>query len=281
MGAYSGAVTRASYSRRPPVAGVDMVHAKKEPGPNLDPFQPKVEDGPGTAGTVWDEPVQTERQSGVPNRAVLPTTHWWPTPDMPPTAVPDGYTRKQLDQSTQNRRNQIHSFADVIPNSLNRFRPFGLGKQIEWELGRVPRDAGRSAGELPWLANGRNGYDQTNGTTIVYSGDAANAGRYRVGYTQRVFGIFARTFAKNGQDVIMRAAENQHAELNHGREVKPNALPTTTTILTGRNTDPGWHWRAPSAWAAQSATAITDHSMLATTTPANPDFDDTGAGEYL
>lgn len=281
MGAYTGAAVRASYSRRPAVPGVDPVHAKVTPDKDLDPFQPVIESGPGGPGTIWEDDIEAEPQSRQPHRAALKTTHWWPTPEMPPVGVPDGATSKQLGQSVQNRRNGVHSFADVIPNSSRMVRPAGMGRMIEWLVGNDPRDAGRDAGSLAWLANGRNGYDQTNGVALPYSGDDASDGRRRLGRTMRSFGINSRPTAKNGQDIMLRAAEEKHPQLNQGRDQVKNPTPYSSGFLRGNNNDPVTPFRQVSSWASPSSTSVTDRTMMLNPQTGNPEFTDNGDGDYL
>ncbi len=105
--AYSGyAVQRAHFDFRPPPAGLASDHTTGATEP--DPFNPQPDTPANQGGTVWADPdTAAAGQSGYPNLAAVPVSHWYPGQAAVPSGVPYGTAQ----QAMQARMVVDHSFS--------------------------------------------------------------------------------------------------------------------------------------------------------------------------
>lgn len=260
---YSGASIRAGarYSTKPPVPGINPEHLKPDPDP--DPFQPQI-DAESRPGDVWqpeEVPVHTEMRD-------RPISHWTNLHAPVPSSVPS----HEAGIATTVRMLANHGVVDYRPEKYQRYRHATQGLSIEYTPGRMPWQAGEDVPEnLRYLVMGTNAYDATNAPTEVYSGDAANVGRYRVGTDTRYHGLYELPY-KVGQDAEMRAYTELHPQLPVDKPRIENSAPyTPNSSGTARWTLPSF--QTPSLFALPSETAVTDYI---TTEPSGSQFDDGG-----
>lgn len=255
---YSGTAMRvAHYGVRPSVAGVNADHTTPDPEP--DPFNP-VPDAPnGQGGTVWGYERESAGPSNQPNLAQAPVSHWWNGQPSVPSGEP--YPRAQL--AMQERMMVDHSPVTYVPDSIRLYQHATEGQHNEWTIGRPSQFAGAEIpdGPLKGLANGHNAYDQTNAPNEVYSGDAANVGRYRLGVKTNIFGLYESPIGKFGQDALLRAYTGLIPALPYEKAPMTNTAPYTPNSTGISHWFPTVPYQKPSLFSLPSETAITDYAV--------------------
>lgn len=255
---YSGIATRAAhYSSRPAPAGVNSDHTT--PSPEPDPFNPQPDVPPNQAGTVLAQ--DTPFHGGglnQPSLAAQGISHWYNGQPAVPSGVP--YARAQ--QAMQERFMIDHSDANYVPDSIRLYQHATEGQANEFVIGRMPVAAGQtiSDGPLAGLANGKNSYDQTQAPNEVYSGDAANVGRYRLGVKTNMFGLYESPIGKFGQDASLRAYTGLTPALPYDKAPLQNTAPYTPNSTGTASWLPAVPYQVPSLFSLPTETAITDYS---------------------
>src|SRR3954471_7190165 len=222
---YSGNTSRvgaAHYRSRPPVAGVNVDHVTPHPEP--DPFNPQPTPPADQAGTVWSSEDVIE-QSSQHSLAAQPIRHWYDGQGAVPSGVP--YARAQ--QAMQERMMVDHADANYIPDGIRLYQHATDGQRNEFVIGRMPQNAGESLPtNLQYLANGRNSYDQIQQETPVYTGDAPNTGRYRLGVKTNIYGLYDNPIGRFGQDALLHAYTGLTAQFPaQKRQMNEYAAPYT------------------------------------------------------
>lgn len=267
MAAYTGALTRsAHFSFRPPVPGINPDHERPDPEP--DPFSPPPEGaGKGPAGDVWqpaDLPVHTEMRVG-------PRPH--DTPLQPP--VPSNTHQAQANLAATARMLANHGQVDYRPDLNPEYRHATEGRSLDYVAGRMPVEAGITVpAEASYLVAGRNAFDFTNQPNEVYGGDAANVGRYRLGYNLEDFGRY-EFWTKQGQDAWLRAYTGLAPEFPADKPRVPDSAPYTPNS-SGTTTWLQNQWQVPSMFGLPSETALTDYQAASTPAASEGGFDDGG-----
>jgi hypothetical protein len=273
---YSGQVVRAAgahYDYRPPVPGLAPDHFTGAVEPDI--FNPQPSPKDGAPGTVWAEEAASGVHSGYRTLAEVPVTHWWPGQ----APVPAGVPRAQAMQTMQERMMVDHSPVNYERDGIRFFQHASEGTVIDWVDGRLPREAGQTLeGPLAGLANGKNGYDQTNEANEVYTGNSANVGRYRVGTKMVVFGRYDNPLGKFGQDAQLRAYTGLTPTLPAEKKQWNEIAAPYTPSSSGANGywAPAVPWQAPSLFSLPSETIMTDYGVSSADDENTSDFDDGG-----
>lgn len=252
---YSGnAVRSAHFSVRPSVPGVNRDHFTPDPEP--DPFTPKPDTPPNQTGTVLTPDAPVAVQSGQPNLASQPTTHWYAGQPSVPSGVP--YARAQ--QAMQERMMVDHSDANMVPDSARIHKHATQGQANQFLIGRMPQNAGVDPGEsLRYLVNGTNSYDATNQPNEVYTGDAPNVGRYRLGVKTNVWGLYDNPIGKFGLDAQLHAYTGLHPALPVDKARLADTAPYTPNSRGRARWFPAAPSQVPSRFAVPSETVLTDY----------------------
>ena len=269
---YSGYATRAAhFARHVSVPGVNADHTTPDPEP--DPFNPVPDPVKGQEGTVWDDGnrATTPGQSGMPNLAQVPVTHWYNGQ----APVGSGVAYGQAQQAMQERLMVDHSDANYVPDSIRLYQHATEGQAYEWIIGRQSQYAGSDIpdGPLAGLQNGTNSYDRTNQPNEVYSGDASNVGRYRLGVKTNIFGLYENPLGKFGQDAELRAITGLTPALPQSKPPMMNTAPYTPNSTGTAHWAPAPAYQSPSSFALPSETSVTD---FRTASVAGTDFQDEG-----
>lgn len=276
-GAYSGAAVRnAHFAWRPPVPGVNADHTTPDPEPDL--FNPVPEPAPGSrAGTIWAADPQNAGPSGQPTLAQIPVTHVYQTPPPAPSGVP--YGEAQL--AMQRRLMEVHGQSHYVPDGIRLYQHATEGQSNEFVVGRGSQFAGATLeGPLAALADGTNAYDQTNGMKPeVYTGDAANVGRYRLGVKTNVFGLYEQPNGKFGQDAMLHAYTGLTPALPVDKPQMTNTAPYTPNSTGTAHWAPAVPWQQPRLFGLPSESAMTDYA-IANSGDFTSDFTDTKDGFY-
>lgn len=253
---YSGAATRsAHYAVRPPVPGVNADHITPDPEP--DPFNPVPDTPSAQTGDVWTVEVSSAGPSNQPNLAQVPVSHWYAGEH----AVPSGEPYGRAQQAMQERMMVDHADTNYVPDGIRLYQHASEGMAYEWQLGRLPREAGITVPEnAEWLMAGHNGYDQTNVPNEVYQGDPANVGRYRVGVKTNMFGLYESPIGKFGQDAQLHAFTGLIPALPYEKAPMENTAPYTPNSTGTAHWFPTPSYQTPSMFSLPSETAITDYS---------------------
>jgi len=254
---YTGALMRAAsgahFSMPNSVPGTDPRH--EHPVNEPDPFDPNVQP-PASAepqGDVW----QPQDQTPHTQMTVQPVSHWGQNAN----PVPLNVHSFAANNATQSRMLGVHSHVDYRPDQYVPYTHATEGRSIEFMEGRESAYAGQSVpDEMSYLVAGKNAYDFTNQPNEVYSGDAANVGRYRLGYTVNEFGSYD-FWTKQGQDGMLRAYTGlepavpvDKPRIEDSAPYTPNSSGTTTWTLPA--------FQVPSFFASPSETASTDYEMV-------------------
>lgn len=269
---YSGnAVRSAHYSVRPSVPGVNRDHFTPDPEP--DPFSPRPDTPTNQAGTILTGDPSFAVQSGQPTLATQPTRHWFDGQPSVPSGVP--YGRAQ--QAMQERLMEDHSQSNYVPDPNRTYKHATQGQSNQFIIGRMPQNAGVDPGEnLRYLVNGNNSYDATNEPNEVYTGDAPNVGRYRLGVKTNVFGVYERPIGKFGQDAQLVAYSGLHPALPTPKATIKDAAPYTP------NSSGTTHWwptspsQIPSMFGLPSETSLTDFIAAGDSAGTSDFVDDDG-----
>lgn len=255
--AYSGALVRsAHYSRRPP-PNIHPDHLSGEVEPDI--FAAHVATPDRQSGTVWPSPQQFTPLSNMPNLAQVPVTHWFDGVAPVPTNVPYGTAQQEM----QDRMMVDHSDTNYVPDSIRLYQHETEGMLTEWNVGRMPQNAGEDPGEdLQYLVNGKNSYDHTNQPNEVYQGDAANVGRYRLGVKTNVYGLYEYPMGKFGQDSLVHAYTGLHPQFPNEKPVMRNTSPYTPNSTGTAHWAPARSNQTPSNFGLPSETAMTDYATV-------------------
>lgn len=275
---YSGYASRAAhFARHVSVPGVNADHTT--PDPEADPFNPVPDPTPNQAGSVWDSASDQNRatdpgQSGVPNLAQVPVTHWYAGQNPVGSGVPYGSAQ----QAMQERLMVDHSDANYVPDSIRLYQHWSEGQVNDFVIGRGSQYAGTEipAGPLAGLGDGTNSYDQTQAPNEVYQGDAANVGRYRLGVNTQVFGLYESPIGKFGQDAVLRAITGLTPALPYDKPPMANTAPYTPNSTGVAHWAPAPAYQSPSSFSLPAETAVTDFSMATAGAYTNTDFEDGG-----
>lgn len=257
-GAYSGALVRsAHYSQRPPPAGLAQDHFTNAVEPDI--FDSQV-DTPGyQAGTVWPTPENFAPLSNQPNLAQVPVSHWFAGVAPVPTNVPYGVAQQQM----QDRMMVDHSATNYVPDSIRLYQHATEGMVVDWEVGRMPQNAGVDPGEdLQYLVNGTNSYDHTNLPNEVYQGDEANVGRYRLGRNEKIFGLYEYPLGKFGQDGMVHAYTGLRPQFPYDKPAMEGTAPFTPNSTGTAHWLPARSNQIPSNFGLPSETAMTDYATV-------------------
>lgn len=264
---YSGATARnAHYSRRPSVPGLNRDHTTPDPKP--DPFNPQPDVPPHQTGTVLINETDNAGQSHAPNLAQIPVSHWYNGQPPVPSDVPFGVAQ----QAMQERLMVDHSDTNYVPDTIRLYLHATEGQRNDWLIGRMPQNAGEDPGEhLKYLVAGKNSYDYTNPPNEVYTGDAANVGRYRLGVKTNVWGTYDTPVGRFGQDAQMHAYTGLTPALPYDKPPMQDTAPYTPNSTGTAHWAPAAFAQLPSLFALPSETALTDY---ATVTNTSSDFED-------
>lgn len=261
---YTGAALRTGhYASRPPVPGVNPEHTNPDPDP--DPFNPVPDTPANQAGTVWTYEGEYAGPSNQPNLAQIPVSHWWDGQAAVQSGVPYG----QAQQAMQERFLADHSVTNYVPDGIRLYLHATEGQRNEFVVGRPSQFAGAEIpdGPLKGLANGRNAYDQVNLPNEVYTGDAANVGRYRLGVKTNVFGLYQNPIGKFGQDAMLHSYTGLAPEMPTARRLPEFMSPKNPNSSGTDHWAPAAPYQTPSLFSLPSETAITDYSVA-----TNPDY---------
>lgn len=271
---YSGNTLRSVHlPRYTPVGGVNADHFTPDPEP--DPFNPQPIPPSGQTGTVLVGEQDEAGQSNYPNLAAVPVTHWY---DGQP-AVPSGepYARAQL--AMQERMMVDHADRNYVPDSIRLYLHATEGQANEFVIGRMPQNAGEDPGErLQYLVNGTNSYDKTNQPNEVYTGDAANVGRYRLGVKTNVVGLYQNPMGKFGQDAQIVAYQGLTPDVPVAKEPMQDTAPYTPNSTGTAHWWPAGPYQLPSLFTVPSETAVTDYSSFKEEHDGSSDFVDRNGG---
>lgn len=270
MGAYSGALVRkAHYSQRPPPPGLAQDHFTGETDPDL--FESRVVTPSAQMGTVWPRPEDFAPLSNMPNLAQVPVSHWFNGVTPVPSNVPYGVAQQEM----QDRMMVDHSDTNYVPDSIRLYQHVTEGMAALFTVGRMPQNAGEDPGQnLQYLVNGTNSYDHTNQPNEVYTGDAANVGRYRLGLKTEVFGLYEYPLGKFGQDPLVHAYTGLHPAFPTEKPQMEHTAPFTPNSTGTAHWAPAPSNQIPGNFGLPSETAMTDYATVAVA--AYSDFDDDG-----
>lgn len=271
---YSGTATRTyRFDSRPSVPGVNADHFTPDPEP--DPFNPVPDTPAAQAGTVFTQANRAAGASGMPNLAQVPVTHWYDGQAAVPSGEP--YARAQL--AMQERMMVDHSDTNYVPDGIREYHHVTEGQTNEFVVGRMPVAAGASIpdGPLAGLANGKNSYDQTNGTTEVYGVGESNVGRYRLGVKTNITGLYENPIGKFGQDALIHSYTGLTPQTPTDKPPMSNTAPYTPNSTGTAHWSPAQPNQIPSLFTLPSETSMTDFS---TTSDGNSDFVDRG-GDFI
>lgn len=269
-GAYSGALVRAAhYAQRPPPPGLAQDHFTGQVEPDV--FRPKVDTPADQTGTVWPTPVEFAPLSNQPNLAQVPVTHWYSGDGPVPSSVPYGIAQQEF----QNRFIADHAKSNYVPDGIRLYQHATEGMLAEWNVGRMPQNAGVDPGEeLDYLVAGTNSYDYTNQPNEVYQGDQANVGRYRLGIKTNVYGLYESPIGKFGQDPLVHAYTGLHAQFPNAKPAMADTAPFTPNSTGTAHWDPTQPNQIPSTFALPSENTMTDYAMLSQSGAVSDFFDD-------
>lgn len=273
---YTGAALRAGhYAVRPSVPGVNVDHTQPDPEP--DPFNPQPVPPAMQTGDAWTVDNNPAGPSNQPNLAQVPVTHWWAGQAAVPSGEP--YARAQL--AMQERMMADHSVQAYVPDGIRLYQHATEGQVNDWLIGRPSQFAGETIpdGPLAGLGNGRNGYDQTNQPNEVYTGDAANVGRYRLGVKTNMWGLYESPIGKFGQEALLHTFTGLTPALPVEKAPMENTAPYTPNSTGTAHWMPAVPYQTPSMFGLPSETAITDYGVAVDVT-SNGDFVDRG-GEFI
>lgn len=273
VASYSGnAIRSAHYSVRPSVPGVNKDHFTPDPEP--DPFNPVPDTPPNQEGTVLaDDGSDDPGQSNYPNLASVPVTHWYGGSAPVPSSVPYGRAQQEM----QDRIIADHSVVHYVPDEFRLYQHYSQGQANQFITGRMPQNAGEDPGErLQYLVNGTNSYDHTNQPNEVYTGDAPNVGRYRLGVKTNIFGLYENPLGKFGQDAWLRAYTGLTPALPRAKEQMKNTAPYTPNSQGTAHWFPSSFAQIPSLFSSPSETAVTDYSTVNAGEEYKSDFTDRG-----
>jgi len=272
---YSGtAVRQGHFASKPSVAGINPQHF--HPAPTVDLFNPAIDTPAGQAGDVWG---MTDNDflgsSGYPNLAQVPVEHWFAGAPAVPSGVPYG----QAQQAMQDRMMLDHAQSNYVPDSVRHYVHATQGQVRAYEVGRMPNgaDIDLSGSEAGYLANGKNGYAQTNQPNEVYAGDEANVGRYRLGYNYRAYGTYDNPLGKFGQDALLRAYTGLYPAFPQDKA--PGTAPYNPSSHGTTLTPPAVPFQAPSNFALPEESQMTDFAVMAQVAGA-ADFYDSASEFY-
>lgn len=251
---YSGAAVRAAhFASRPSVAGLDPRHTHANAV--VDFFNPQPAPPANQAHTLWedgDEPGQ----SGQPNLAQVPVTHWWEGLPAVQSGLPYGLGQQLM----QDRMMLDHSQANYVPNSIRLYTHASQGQVREFVVGRQPWQAGEAVPEnVGYLMAGRNAYDQTNQPNEVYGGDAANVGRYRLGVKTNAYGLYDNPLGVYGQVAYLRAYTGLYPQFPYDKPRIEDASPGNPNSAGTAHWGPTTPAQTPSMFALPTESAITDY----------------------
>lgn len=271
---YSGQTLRsAHYSSRPPVPGVNYDHTHPDPEP--DPFNPQPDTPPNQAGTVLVAESNDPGQSNYPNLAQVPVTHWYDGQ----APVGSGVAYGQAQQAMQERLMIDHEDTNYVPDSFRLYQHATEGQANEFTVGRPSAYAGVDPGEnLQYLVNGTNAYDHTNQPNEVYSGDAANVGRYRLGVKTNVWGLYENPIGKFGQDAQLHSYEGLHPQFPVDKEQLQDTAPYTPNSQGTAHWLPAPFAQIPSMFGLPAETEMTDYTAVSEFADSGSEFRDTGGG---
>lgn len=275
--AYSGNALRAGNFRwRPPVPGVNADHTTPDPEPDL--FNPVPEVPEGQAGTAWASEPKRAHPSGQPNLAQVPVTHAYNTPPPAASGLPYGVAQQVM----QNRLMAVHGQSNYVPDGIRLYQHASEGQVNEFQVGRMPQAAGQEIGDGPLqgLGNGKNSYDQTNGSRPeVYTGDPANVGRYRLGVKTNLFGLYENPFGKFGQDAMLHSYTGLIPAVPQAKPQMTNTAPYTPNSTGTHHWVPAVAWQKPRLFSLPSETTITDQGIAGGSDYVS-DFEDRTEGFY-
>ncbi len=266
---YSGTAVRAAhFASRPPVAGLNRDHFTPDPEP--DPFNPVPTPSHDLTGTILTDELEDPAQSNQPTLASVPATHWYNGQPAVPSGEP--YARAQL--AMQERMMVDHEDTNYVPDSFRRYLHATQGQNNQFVVGRMPQNAGTDPGEpLQYLVNGNNSYDHTNQPNEVYTGDAANVGRYRLGVDTKVFGLYQSPIGKFGQDAQLHSYTGLTPAFPQDKPPMHDTAPYTPNSTGTAHWVPAPFSQIPSLFGLPSETAVTDYVTV-------NDFSDGGGGEF-
>lgn len=259
MSAYSGALVRAAhYAQRPPPPGLARDHFTGATEPDI--FDPRVDTPGSQAQTVWPTPQEFAPLSNMPNLAQVPVSHWYAGVEPVPSSVPYGVAQQEM----QNRMMVDHADTNYVPDGIRLYLHASEGMMAEWNIGRMPQNAGEDPGEhLQYLVNGRNSYDHTNVPNEVYQGDAANVGRYRLGVKTNLYGLYQYPIGKFGQDSLVHAYTGLHPQFPTDKPQMEDTAPYTPNSTGTAHWFPANSNQVPSNFALPSETTMTDYATVA------------------
>jgi hypothetical protein len=256
---YSGAATRAAYFRwKPPVPGVNADHTTPDPEPDL--FNPVPDPTPVRTETAYTGAEPAPGQSGQPNLAQVPVSHVYNAPPPAPFGLPYGDAQQRM----QDRLMWVHGQSNYVPDGIRLYQHATEGQVNEWQIGRMPQAAGQeiAGGPLAGLGDGKNSYDQTNGMRPeIYTGDAPNVGRYRLGVKTNIFGLYENPIGKFGQDAMLHAYTGLYPALPDAKPPMENTAPYTPNSTGTAHWAPAVAWQRPRLFNLPSETAITDFGV--------------------
>lgn len=268
---YSGAALRtAHYASRPPVPGLNVDHFTPDPEP--DPFNPVPNVPPNQGGDVWTVDNSPAGPSNQPNLAQVPVSHWYDGQ----AAVPSGEPYGRAQQAMQERMMVDHSNVSFVPDGIRLYQHATEGQINEFIIGRGSQFAGTEIpdGPLAGLQNGHNSYDATNEPNEVYTGDAANVGRYRLGVKTNLFGLYESPIGKFGQEAQLHAFTGLTPALPVEKEPMTNTAPYTPNSTGTAHWSPATAYQTPSLFGLPSETAITDYTIAGDAIDGGSDFAD-------
>jgi hypothetical protein len=162
----------------------------------------------------------------------------------------------------QERMMADHVPVYYVPDGIRLYQHATEGQANEWQLGRLPREAGIDVPDnAKWLIVGKNGYDATNPPNEVYSGDAANVGRYRVGVKTNIFGLYENPIGKFGQDAMLHSFTGLYASLPQEKAPMTDTAPYTPNSTGTAHWAPASSYQTPSLFTLPSETAMTDFAV--------------------
>jgi hypothetical protein len=269
---YSGTTIRnGHYSRRPSVQGLNSDHFTPDPEP--DPFNPQPDVPPNQTGTVLINETDDAPQSNLPNLAQIPVSHWYDGQPPVPSDVPYGLAQ----QAMQERLMVDHADTNYVPDTIRLYRHVTEGQINDFIVGRMPQNAGEDPGEnLQYLVMGTNSYDATNQPNEVYTGDAANVGRYRLGVKTDVRGTYDQPLGKFGQEAQMHAYTGLTPALPYDKPPMTGTAPYTPNSTGTAHWAPAPFAQLPSLFGLPSETSLTDYATANAGTGG--DFEDRSGG---
>jgi len=264
---YTGtAVRNAHYSSRPPVPGLNKDHFTPDPEP--DPFNPVPTPEHRYTDSILTVREEEGPQSDYPTLATQTFHHTYDGQ----LSVPSGEPYGRAQQAMQERMMVDHSDSNYVPDEYRRYLHSTQGQNNQFVVGRMPQNAGVDPGpDLQYLVNGQNSYDHTNQPNEVYGGDAANVGRYRLGYDTKIFGLYRNPISKFGQDAQLHSYTGLHPAIPQAKPPMENTAPYTPNSTGTAHWAPTPHNQVPSTFSLPSETAMTDATIM-------NDFADAGAG---